>query len=237
MPNFPLLGCRREGERITRVIEQEGWHRKEHFRLYSGLEFPHVNVCVQLDITELWANRARAEASPTIALVYATTKAANRVPELRQRIRVEQVVEHEIIHPLITVLGDDDLFGLATLTYDACFATFASKATQDLARAKGDTSLSDFPHNQGSELARDDLLMISILPWLAFTSYSITRKPKGNCIPLLAIGQVQASGDRFRVPFFVNFHHALADGLHVARFVKYVEEEAFELAGSFGHRP
>ncbi len=51
------------------------------------------------------------------------------------RIHGEQLVEHEVIHPLITVLGDDDLFGVVTLTYEACFATFASKAAESLAKA------------------------------------------------------------------------------------------------------
>ena len=217
-----------------RVIEQESWPRREHFRLYSGFEFPHVNICVQLDITELWANRARAGASPTVTLVYTITKAANRVPELRQRIRGEHVVEHEVVHPLITVIGDDDLFGVVTLTYDACFATFASKAAESLAKAKEGTSLNEFPHDQEGKFARDDLLSITILPWLAFTGFAISRKPQVDCIPLLAFGKVQAAGDRYLLPFFVNFHHALADGLHIARFVEYIEEEARELAGSFG---
>ncbi len=217
-------------ERITREIGQEGWPRAEHFRLYRGLEFPHVNICVQLDITKLWANRDLAAASPTIALVYVISKAANRVRELRQRIRGERVVEHAVIHPQITVLGDDDLFGLATLTYDACFATFASEAAESMKRVKGNPSLHDFPSAQTGESARDDLLSISILPWLAFTSFAITRKPKEDCIPHLAIGKVQSAGDRFQLPFFVNFHHALVDGLHVARFIKYIEEEALEFA-------
>jgi chloramphenicol O-acetyltransferase len=217
-----------------RVIEVETWPRREHFRMYSGFEFPHVNICVQLDITELWANRARAGASPTLALVYVITRAANRVPELRQRIRGQQVVEHEVVHPLITVLGDDDLFGVVTLTYDARFTTFASMAAEGLARAKQGTSLDEFPHDQEAKFARDDLLSITILPWLAFTAFSITRRPQVDCIPLLAFGKVQAAGERFLLPFFVNFHHALADGLHVARFVKYVEEEAQQLAAGFG---
>jgi len=217
-----------------RVIDVESWPRREHFRLYRGFEFPHVNICVQLDITALWANRARTSASPTVILVYTITKAANRVPEMRQRIRGEQLVEHEVIHPLITVLGDDDLFGVVILTYDACFATFASKAAESLAKAKEGTSLNEFPHDQEGKFVRDDLLSITILPWLAFTGFAITRKPQVDCIPLLAFGKVQASGDRYLLPFFVNFHHALADGLHVARFVKYIEEEAQELAGNFG---
>ena len=31
-----------------RVIDQRNWPRIAHFQLYSGFEFPHVNICVQL---------------------------------------------------------------------------------------------------------------------------------------------------------------------------------------------
>jgi chloramphenicol O-acetyltransferase type A len=217
-----------------RVIEQERWPRKEHFQLYSKFEFPHVNICVQLDITELWINRAKAGASPTITLVYTITKSANRVPELRQRIHGEKVIEYEVIHPMITILGDDDLFGVVTLTYDSCFTTFSSEASERLKTAKKGVSLSEFPHDQESKFDRDDLLSITILPWLAFTGFSITRKPQDDCIPLIGFGKVQLSGDRYNLPFFVNFHHALADGLHVARLAKYIQEESLELAKSFG---
>ncbi len=217
-----------------RVIDLENWPRKEHFRLYTGFEFPHLNMCLQVDITDLWHKRARAGTSPTVMLVYVITKAANRVPELRQRIRGEQVVEHEVIHPLITILGDDDLFGVVTLTYDASFAAFAARAEESMAEAKEHASLSEFPHNQEGDFARDDLVSMTILPWLAFTGFAISRKPQTDCIPLLAIGKVHPVEERYLLPFFVNFHHALADGLHIARFVKYIEEEAQALAASFG---
>jgi chloramphenicol O-acetyltransferase type A len=143
------------------------------------------------------------------------------------------VVEHEVIHPLITILGDNDLFGVVTLTYDASLATFASQAEEIIAKAKKNTSLSEFPHVQEGEFPRDDLLSITILPWLAFTSFSITRKPQNDCIPLLAFGKVQVYGDLYLMPFYVNFHHALVDGLHAARFVKYIGDEARMLANSF----
>jgi chloramphenicol O-acetyltransferase type A len=55
-----------------------------------------------------------------------------------------------------------------------------------------------------------------------------------DSIPLMALGKVQLEGDRNLLPFFVNFHHALADGVHIARFVEYLEGEARELANSFG---
>lgn len=217
-----------------RVIDQLNWPRREHFQLYSGFEFPHVNICVQLDITELWEDRSLVGASPTISLIYVITQAANRVPELRQRIRGEQIVEHEIVHPLITVLGDNDLFGVVTLDYDADFTTFASHAAECLARAKEEgISMNEFPHDQEGKFPRDDLLSITILPWLAFTGFAIARKPSQDCIPLLAIGKVHKNEGRYLLPFFVNFHHALADGLHAARLVKYIEEGACELWNNY----
>ena len=83
-----------------RVIDLETLPCKEHFKLYKGLEFPHVNITVQVDITDLWTRRrVFLNASPTIALVYIITKAANRLPEMRQRIRGEDVIEYEVGPP------------------------------------------------------------------------------------------------------------------------------------------
>jgi len=217
-----------------RTIEPQGWYRKEHFDLFNRFEFPHLNICAPIDVTELWAHRNRLGASPSIALVYVLSKAANRVPELRQRIRGDQIVEHDIVHPLITLLGENDLFGVVTLEYAPDFKAFAAQASERIAQTSGNTTLDDFPHQkQGQEDARDDLLSITILPWLAFTSFSITRQPRVDCIPLFAIGKVHPSEDRSLMPFYINFHHALVDGLHVARLVKYMEEEAQALASAF----
>ena len=214
-----------------REIDIENWPRKEHFRLFTAFEFPHTSICVQIDITELWKNRKQIGTSPTISLVYVITKAANRVPELKHRIRGEGVIEHDLIHPMIAVMGKDDLFGVAVLSYDADFETFSSTSTERLAEAVENASLSEFPHSEGKEPPRDDLLSITLLPWLSFTSFNLTRKPQNDCIPLLAVGKVIKHDDQYLLPFFVNFHHAVADGLHVARFVKYIEEESKNLVG------
>jgi chloramphenicol O-acetyltransferase len=213
-----------------RVIDIETWPRKEHFKLYKGLEFPHVNITVQVDITDLWTRRAFLDTSPTIALVYIITKAANRLPEMRQRIRGEDVIEHKVVHPTITILGDDDLFGMVSLEFDPDFKTFAAGAESAIEKSKGSAKLDEFPHD--ADFTRDDVLSISLLPWLAFTGFAITRKPAEDTIPLLLIGKVGQVGDRSHLPFYLSFHHALADGVHAARYVKFIEEEARELAAS-----
>ena len=73
-------------------------------------------------------------------------------------------MEHEVIHPSITVLGSDDLFGLVTLAYDSRFEAFALAAATCLAEVEGTTSLREFPYSRAGQATRDDLLSISILP-------------------------------------------------------------------------
>jgi chloramphenicol O-acetyltransferase len=216
-----------------RIINQETWPRKDHFQIYNGMEFPHIGICVPIDITEPWKSRSRIGTSPTIALVYLITKAANRIPEMRQRIREGEVVEHDLVHAILAVLGEDDTFGVCTLSYDANFENFAQAAEKIVKKAKQKPSMIDFHIGPGGKIKRDDLLDITVLPWLAFTSFDLTRVPQYDSVPLLAWGKVIEEGEKFSLPFFVNFHHALVDGLHVSRFVQYVEEEAYEFAARY----
>jgi len=80
--------------------------------------------------------------------------------------------------------------------------------------------------------ARDDRLSITIQPWLALTGFSITRQPQYDTIPLIACGKVHQDAEISLLPVFVNSHHALVDSLHIARDVKYIEEEAQNFASS-----
>jgi chloramphenicol O-acetyltransferase len=216
-----------------REIDLERWPRREHFDLYRAMDFGHVNLCIEADITELWETRRRAGVSATILLTYTIAKAANRVPELRQRIRGDRVVEHDVVHPVITVLGGDDAFGFCTLVYDEAFARFADSAMERIEAAKHDASLRGWPHDLEGKPSRDDLLSMTIVPWFSFTSFAITRQPACDTLPLIAWGKVISADKRHALPLFVNFHHALVDGVHIGRFFSFVEEEARDLAASF----
>jgi chloramphenicol O-acetyltransferase type A len=216
-----------------RVIEMDSWPRRQHFNLYNAMDFPHINLCMQVDITGLWAVRSRLDVSPTIILTYVITRAANNVPEFRQRIQGDVVVEYEVVHPLITVLGENDLFGVTTLEYDPDFNAFAASAGERILKARDEPSLTEFLHDPGAEPARDDMLSMTILPWLVFTGFAITRRPQNDTIPLIAWGKVRQDGEGSMLPLFVNSHHALVDGVHIARFAAQIEQESQHLVESF----
>ena len=214
-----------------RVIDQETWPRREHFDIFREFDHPHISLSVQVDITDLWEKRRQLGASPTTGLVYVLAKAANSVPELRQRIRGGQVVEHDVIHPVIPVLGSADMFSPCPLFYNACFESFATDAEERIAKAKEHVSLDGWMYDEKANLKRDDLLSITVIPWLSLTAFSLTR-PSKDSIPLLSYGKVLRDGDRDKLPISIDFHHGLVDGLHIARFVEFTEEEAKALARS-----
>ena len=78
------MGCR--------IVEMSQDPRKEQFTYFRSLANPYVGVTVELDVTELAAWSGQTGTSFFLAVLYAAVRAANSVPELRRRIRGEQVV-------------------------------------------------------------------------------------------------------------------------------------------------
>jgi len=63
------------------------------------------------------------------------------------------------------------------------------------------------------------------LPWVSFTSFSHARNwRREDSVPKIAFGKFIKKDDRVLMPFSVEVHHALMDGLHVGRYVMRLEE-------------
>ena len=93
-----------------KIIDINHWQRKSHFNFFSGMDYPHLNICFDVDITATrsYANDQGLKLSNLI--LYFSTYAANQIPEMKIRIRDDQVVEHELVHPSFTVLGENNVF-------------------------------------------------------------------------------------------------------------------------------
>ena len=76
----------------------------------------------------------------------------------------------------------------------------------------------DFQQNEG----KLDTLHISVLPWLSFTSFNhAVHLPNESGIPKLVFGQYDKSSGE--MPLSIEVHHALMDGLHLAKFVRLLQ--------------
>lgn len=201
----------------VRAIDLATWRRRKHFELFQGMAYPYFSLCVEVDVEALVRAVAGKRASFTSHLVYVLTRTANSIPEFRQRIRGDRVVEHRVVHPPITLLSEDDLFSFCLLEYVEKASAFVQAADAAFDRARRHPSIEDEP-------GRDGCLFMTTIPWISFTSmtHPVPLSPPDS-IPRIAWGRYRAQTDRLAMPLSVQAHHALMDGIHVARFFERVQ--------------
>ena len=200
-----------------RTIDMSTWPRRKHFEFFQAMNHPQVGLCANVDITALRAATKERQASVSIAATYVLARTANAIPEFRLRIRGAQVVEHDVVHPSFTVMATDDLFSFCTMIYDADFARFAEAGAAAVARAQANPNLENEP-------GQDDLLYMSVIPWVSFTAFlhPMQMHPVDS-MPRIAWGKFFAENDRLKMPLAVQGHHAVMDGVHVGRYYEQVQ--------------
>lgn len=195
-------------------LDTESWRRREQFHFFKGYDQPFFNVCVHLDATALRAfSRSRKDLPFFLLYHYLALRAANEVEPFRYRLRGDRVVVHDRIHMGTTILVDGERFAFCYFEDDDDFTRFAEQANAALAALRAGSGRLE-PRDD-----RDDLLHCSVLPWLAFTSFSHARKRNpGDSVPKLVFGKCFDDGGGWKMPVSVEVHHALMDGVHVGRF-------------------
>lgn len=206
-----------------RTIDLEHWPRRPHFELFRSYELPHLAVTATADVTGLQDGARRHGLRVFHALVWAATGAANEVPELRQRIRGPAVVEHERVHPSFTAAGPAETFLWCHAHWDPDPRRFGELA------AAGERAAAD--RDPLTEEPGDDVLFVTSLPWLSFTALQHPMRVPADCVPRIAWGRLERSADRDRLPLSLQAHHALVDGLHVARFFRAFDTAVAALVG------
>jgi chloramphenicol O-acetyltransferase type A len=198
-------------------IDLAAWKRRDHFELFRDAAQPFSSVTVNVDVTSAWQRRASPGQSFFLAALFALIRAANACEPLRLRARGDKVWRHDRVGIGTTVLRADDTFGFARVDLADTFDDFCRAAKPAIDRVKSPTPLRPMYDT-------DDLVYHSSLPWLRFTS--VTNALHGtDSIPRIVFGKVFADGSAYLMPVGVEVHHALVDGLDVARMLDAFEAE------------
>jgi chloramphenicol O-acetyltransferase type A len=207
------------------IIDQARWPRRAHFLYYTSVEQPYLEVTSRIPLGPLWSIARAQRRSIFAACLWTLTNAANHVPELRQRIRDQGacVVQHDLVHPKWTALAADDTVRFCRGRFESPEALEAQ--TRSFAQQAQDLDLE--PHDPS-----DDVLYLSCLPWLDFTGIHqpLPGRSSGDCIPRIVWGRlVERPDGHHEIAASIGAHHALVDGLHVARFFEAAAASAAEL--------
>lgn len=195
-----------------RFVDLRTWKRREHYLLYRALPQPFWGLTVDVDVTGLWDACARDGRSFFLASSYAALAALNEIEAFRLRLRPEGVWRHDTIGISPTIMRPDETFGFSRMEYRASFAQFEADAQRVIDRVRQETTL--------IVDVDDDVVYSSVLPWTRFTSFTNPIGGPDDSVPRLVFGRAALEGAIRRMPVGVEVHHALVDGLDVARFVE-----------------
>jgi Chloramphenicol O-acetyltransferase len=199
-------------------IDLEKWSRKDHFNFFRQLDYPHFNVCGNVDITAFYKYIKDNGLPFFISVLYASTKTANSIKEFRYRIREDKVIEHDIVSPSFTVMTEGEVFSFCTAQYTDSYMEFKANSLLEIDKIKNSVRIKDEP-------GRDDLLYITSIPWISFTNitHPIQMNPVDS-IPRISWGKFFEEGGKIKLPLSVQAHHALVDGIHVGRFFNTMQD-------------
>ncbi len=199
-------------------IDMRNYARKDHFNYFKSMHFPYVGVTANVDITGIMKRIKDNKLPFFLTFLWHIAKSANSVPELRQRIYEDTIIEYSKCSTSHTVAKDDGTFSYCTLDGDMPLDIFIpyAKERQDEARVFG-----NIDEDKDASLS---LFFASSLPWLSYTSLIQPVPEPADTNPRITWGKYFEQGDRILIPVSLLCHHALVDGLHIANFYKALDE-------------
>lgn len=202
----------------ARELDLSSYPRKAHFDHYRVLANPYVGVTAEVDVTELAACCKARKWSFYLAFLRAAALAANRVPELRRRIRGEGIVEYDCCDTSHIELLENGTYCYCTLRQDQelPLPAFLDYAEQTRRRYRERASI--------EEEDPEGMFFVTSLPWLHYTAF--VQPTGGDSNPRISWGKFERDcRGRLMLPLTLLCHHALADGLQISQFYRETEAE------------
>ena len=193
-------------------LDIETWERKSTYEFFRDYEDPFFNIAANLDITNLYRFCKENNLAFSLAALFLSLQTANEIREFRLRIVDGAVVEFERVEATQTILNDDETFSFCYFPLKDDI--FGFDRDGKVAREKY-KALKTFD----VEADRVDLIYYSSIPWVSFTSFKhASRQDNRQTVPRMVFGKIFEDGEARKMPFSVEVHHALVDGIHVGKF-------------------
>ena len=207
-----------------RWLDIDSFPRRAHFEYFSSLAYPYVGTTANVDITDA-LKRVKGEKMPFFLTVcYCAARAANNVPELRQRIREGRIVEFDQCRVSHTVALEDETFCYCTLENEPDLAAYLEAGRKAQEEAKRKASIEEDPDESLEKF------FVSSLPWLSYTALIQPVPSPADSNPRITFGKYFTQEGRTLMPVSLLCNHALVDGRHIAAFYHGMEQELAAVA-------
>jgi len=197
------------------TIDLANWKRSEHFKFYAGATQPWFNICANLEATVLFETCKTNNFSFFHAYLYLSQVAINQHQAFKRRIVGDELRVYNNISISCAVLADDQTMRFCDMPYIEGFREFSKQVALVEQRVKSTPFMA--AQFIGQEMAHD-VVHMSVIPWIHFTSFSNARNTAlVDSIPKIIFGKTKQTSEGLMMPFSVEVHHGVMDGLHVGR--------------------
>ena len=203
-----------------KYIDPESYPRRSHYEYFKSLAYPYVGLTANVDVTNPIAYAKSRGASSFLACLWTAANAANAVPELRQRIVNDRIVEFDHCDTAHTVAMPDKTF--CNCRTD-CRRTLDEFLIYGKARQAEAMAHHGFVSTQEDET---DLIFLSCVPWVAFTQVIQPAPIPADCNPRIVFGKFIRESEKTWMPLHIQCNHALVDGRHLGEFYAAFEDIA-----------
>ena len=203
-----------------KIIDLETYPRRSHYEFFKSYAYPYMGITANVDVTNLYNTAKKMGGSPFLAFLWAAANAANSIPELRQRIVNDRIVEYDHCDTAHTVALPDGTFVNCRTDCRRSFADFQTYGRQCQEEAK---------HRHGFVQPGSDetrLIFVSSTPWVTFTQVIQPTPIPADSNVRIVFGKFFDCSGRKMLPVNIQCNHALVDGLHVGQFFQRFQELA-----------
>ena len=195
-----------------RVIDRESYPRAAHFDYFRSLAYPYVGVTAEVDVSRLLDYSRAGKHSFYLLLIHAAALAADGVAELRQRIHRGQIVEYSECPTSHIELLEDGSYTYCTLRHHMGLEEYLSSAAAARQACRARAGIEE-------DADVESMYFVSALPWVHYTSILQPVAGGDESNPRITWGKYQRRPDgAVMLPVSLLAHHALVDGVHIARF-------------------
>ncbi|QCX38132.1 chloramphenicol acetyltransferase [Aureibaculum algae] len=193
-----------------KIIDIENWDRKNQYDFFKNYEDPFFNITATLEVTNLYRFCKVHKLSFFLAGLYVANKAMNQIPEFKLRLDDGKVIAFDDIDISSTVLNDDDTFSFCHFESYSSIFEFIENGLKTIENLKN-SIVGD------SDVNAIAVVHSTTIPWVSITGFKHARNgnEKEIGIPKIVFGKYYNQDNRKIMPFSVEVHHALMDGIHV----------------------
>lgn len=216
--------CNQQGENMTsKLIDMNNYARKEHFDYFRTMQYPYAGVTCDIEVSKLLEYSRANNRSFYLTVLHAVALAADGVPELRQRINGEKIIEYSECPTSHIELKPDKTYCYCTLHHHMSLNEYYAQAEQ--ARI---ACVSNGIEESGDV---DSMYFISTVPWIHYTALVQPVAGGDESNPRITWGKYEESTDgKIFMPVSILAHHALVDGIQIAQFYDNLRKEIEEYA-------